>query len=68
MAAAPAGASTAVLPARAKQLHLQFGLQNIPHPSKARYGGEDAFFVSELVGGGAVGVADGVGGWQESTP
>ena len=29
------------------------------------YGGEDAFFVSDA-GGGAMGVADGVGGWQES--
>ena len=29
------------------------------------YGGEDAYFVSD-VGGGAMGVADGVGGWQES--
>jgi serine/threonine protein phosphatase PrpC len=29
------------------------------------YGGEDAFFVSNA-GGGAMGVADGVGGWQES--
>ena len=29
------------------------------------YGGEDAYFISEA-GGGAFGVADGVGGWQES--
>ena len=29
------------------------------------YGGEDAYFISS-VGGGAFGVADGVGGWQES--
>jgi len=29
------------------------------------YGGEDSFFVSD-VGGGAFGIADGVGGWQES--
>lgn len=29
------------------------------------YGGEDAYFISEA-GGGALGVADGVGGWQES--
>lgn len=29
------------------------------------YGGEDAHFVS-VVGGGALGIADGVGGWQES--
>jgi serine/threonine protein phosphatase PrpC len=29
------------------------------------YGGEDAYFVSS-VGGGALGVADGVGGWADS--
>jgi hypothetical protein len=29
------------------------------------YGGEDAWFTSE-VGGGAIGVADGVGGWADS--
>ena len=29
------------------------------------YGGEDAFFISKA-GGGAFGVADGVGGWQDS--
>lgn len=29
------------------------------------YGGEDAHFISD-VNGGACGVADGVGGWQES--
>ncbi|GAB4819383.1 hypothetical protein N2152v2_006429 [Parachlorella kessleri] len=32
----------------------------------AHYGGEDAHFVSPSVGGGAIGVADGVGGWNES--
>ena len=32
---------------------------------QASYGGEDAYFTSP-VGGGAFGVADGVGGWQES--
>jgi hypothetical protein len=37
----------------------------LPHPEKAHYGGEDAFFVS-AAGGGALGVADGVGGWAES--
>jgi protein phosphatase PTC7 len=40
-------------------------VKNIPHPSKAHYGGEDAYFVSGL-GAGAMGIADGVGGWQES--
>mmetsp|Transcript_8941 Transcript_8941/g.19107 ORF Transcript_8941/g.19107 Transcript_8941/m.19107 type:complete len:439 (-) Transcript_8941:941-2257(-) len=37
----------------------------LPHPDKVHYGGEDAHFLSS-VGGGAMGVADGVGGWQES--
>ncbi|EFN54891.1 hypothetical protein CHLNCDRAFT_135009 [Chlorella variabilis] len=64
VASAPAGAAAGDLPA-ALQLRLQFGVKNIPHPNKAHYGGEDAFFVSEL-GGGAAGIADGVGGWQES--
>eukprot|EP00955_Chlamydomonas_euryale_P046801 353509-Chlamydomonas_euryale.AAC.7 len=31
--------------------------------SQVSYGGEDAHFVSNI-GGGAIGVADGVGGWQ----
>ncbi len=57
---APAPATTATQP-----LRLLFGVKNIPHPAKAHYGGEDAFFVSEL-GAGAAGIADGVGGWQES--
>jgi protein phosphatase PTC7 len=35
----------------------------LPHPSKAKTGGEDAFFVSET-GCGALGVADGVGSWS----
>ena len=34
-------------------------------PAQVDYGGEDSFFVSD-VGGGAFGIADGVGGWQES--
>lgn len=37
----------------------------IPHPEKAHYGGEDAHFISS-VGWGAIGVADGVGGWNDS--
>ncbi|GBF90533.1 serine threonine phosphatase [Raphidocelis subcapitata] len=37
----------------------------LPHPEKEHYGGEDAFFLS-AAGGGALGVADGVGGWAES--
>lgn len=43
---------------------LKLGYSNIPHPAKESYGGEDAFFISH-VGGGALGVADGVGGWAE---
>ncbi|KAK9827359.1 hypothetical protein WJX81_000872 [Elliptochloris bilobata] len=50
---------------RAPQLTLRIGAKVIPHPAKVDYGGEDAFFISS-VGGGAFGVADGVGGWQES--
>lgn len=46
-------------------LRLRFGAKNIPHPNKAHYGGEDAFFVSD-VGAGVAGIADGVGGWQEA--
>lgn len=33
--------------------------------AQVHYGGEDAYFISD-VGGGAMGVADGVGGWQET--
>ncbi len=40
-------------------------LLNAHASMQVSYGGEDAHFVSE-VGGGAIGVADGVGGWQES--
>ncbi len=47
------------------KLRLKLAAANIPHPDKASYGGEDAYFVSDA-GGGAAGVADGVGGWQES--
>jgi len=34
----------------------------IPHPAKVEKGGEDAFFISD--DGTALGVADGVGGWE----
>lgn len=61
-AASPAAGPAA---AAAPRLRLQFGVKNIPHPRKAHYGGEDAFFVSEA-GGGRAGIADGVGGWQEA--
>jgi len=46
-------------------LKLRFSESCIPHPDKVDYGGEDAYFVSQ-VNGGAFGVSDGVGGWQES--
>ena len=45
-------------------LQLRFDECMIPHPDKASYGGEDAYFVSS-VHGGACGVSDGVGGWQD---
>eukprot|EP00884_Botryococcus_braunii_P010661 jgi/Botrbrau1/19597/Bobra.0035s0075.1 len=48
-----------------KQLRLKIGATAIPHPDKAHYGGEDAHFTSDVMGG-ALGVADGVGGWAES--
>ena len=43
---------------------LKFSLV-LAHTAQVHYGGEDSFFVSSS-GGGAMGVADGVGGWQES--
>ncbi|MEW5296955.1 MAG: hypothetical protein WDW36_000198 [Sanguina aurantia] len=46
-------------------LQLRSAVSYLPHPDKVHYGGEDAHFVSDY-GGGAMGVADGVGGWQES--
>ncbi|MEW5315887.1 MAG: hypothetical protein WDW38_007285 [Sanguina aurantia] len=46
-------------------LQLKSAVSYLPHPDKVHYGGEDAHFVSDY-GGGAMGVADGVGGWQES--
>jgi protein phosphatase PTC7 len=52
-------------PVRRRGLRLRFGAKNIPHPNKAHYGGEDAFFVSDA-GAGLAGIADGVGGWQEA--
>ena len=50
---------------KVKQLRLRTAAYYLPHPEKAHYGGEDAHFVSQA-GGGAIGVADGVGGWAES--
>lgn len=46
-------------------LKLESSVCYLPHPDKVSYGGEDAHFISNT-GGGALGVADGVGGWQES--
>ncbi len=43
-------------------LRLLAGGASLPHPDKVEAGGEDAHFVS-LDGLGAIGVADGVGGW-----
>ncbi|PNH00830.1 putative protein phosphatase 2C 1 [Tetrabaena socialis] len=48
-----------------KALALRTAVCYLPHPEKVHYGGEDAHFMSEH-GGGIIGVADGVGGWQES--
>ncbi|KAG2486628.1 hypothetical protein HYH03_014685 [Edaphochlamys debaryana] len=44
-------------------LRLCMGACNVPHPSKTKTGGEDAFFLS-AAGRGAMGVADGVGSWS----
>lgn len=46
-------------------LRLAVAAHEIPHPAKASYGGEDAFFISQQ-GSTAFGVADGVGGWVNS--
>ncbi|GFR43171.1 hypothetical protein Agub_g4221 [Astrephomene gubernaculifera] len=48
-----------------KTLQLRTSVCYLPHPEKVHYGGEDAHFISDF-GGGMIGVADGVGGWQES--
>lgn len=42
-------------------LRLKAGAAQIPHPRKAKLGGEDSFFICP--DGSAVGVADGVGEW-----
>ena len=40
--------------------------KNTPHPEKVDKGGEDAWFIRvDANGGGAFGVADGVGGYDE---
>ncbi|GAX73580.1 hypothetical protein CEUSTIGMA_g1031.t1 [Chlamydomonas eustigma] len=71
--AAPSGAATVQPDFRIREvsanngfiLYLKTACCYLPHPDKISYGGEDAHFISS-VGGGACGVADGVGGWQES--
>ena len=50
--------------AAGRRLCLRFAAKNIPHPNKAHYGGEDAWFVSDVAA--SAGIADGVGGWQEA--
>ncbi|CAG9460958.1 unnamed protein product [Pedinophyceae sp. YPF-701] len=46
---------------------LEMAAANIPNPSKAHYGGEDAWFTLSNRGkGDSFAVADGVGGWGES--
>lgn len=62
--AAPPSAAAGTQAAKPR-LALKFGIKNIPHPAKAHYGGEDAFFVS-AAGDGMAGIADGVGGWAEA--
>jgi TolA-binding protein len=60
-AAASAAAAAASVAAAPGQRLVAAGI-SLPHAAKAATGGEDAFFVSAC-GRGAVGVADGVGGW-----
>lgn len=59
--AAEAGCS----PGSGRELRLVSSGCSLAHTGKRETGGEDAFFVSEA-GLGAVGVADGVGGWARS--
>ena len=46
-----------------KGFHFIAAVKNIPHPSKAHFGGEDAYFINNETN--VVGVADGVGGWAD---
>ncbi|CEM20277.1 unnamed protein product [Vitrella brassicaformis CCMP3155] len=46
------------------KLRLNAGAFMIPHPEKVETGGADAYFICEIAGGGALGVADGVGEWD----
>ncbi|KAL3130846.1 hypothetical protein ABBQ38_000178 [Trebouxia sp. C0009 RCD-2024] len=56
---------THVQKASSTSLRLSVAAHEIPHPAKASYGGEDAFFISQQ-GSTSFGVADGVGGWANS--
>ncbi|KAG1662444.1 hypothetical protein FOA52_004025 [Chlamydomonas sp. UWO 241] len=49
----------------ATEVEFLVGSCCLPHPDKLEWGGEDAHFISD-VGGGAFGVADGVGGWHQT--
>eukprot|EP00798_Chlamydomonas_sp_ICE-L_P015914 gene15914-22048_t len=51
-------------PRQVAKFKLVSGSHMIPHADKVAKGGEDAWFTS-TAGCGAVGVADGVGGWAE---
>jgi len=46
------------------RLHLEFGVACIPHPDKAKRGGEDGYFACPL--SRSFGIADGVGGWADT--
>lgn len=52
-------------PPATSTLELTTAAVCLPHPDKTAWGGEDAHFISTLRGG-ALGIADGVGGWHES--
>ncbi|WIA15770.1 hypothetical protein OEZ85_002385 [Tetradesmus obliquus] len=66
VATQPRAAPAAVKPSRRRQqqqhLRLRAAGVSLPHPAKAKTGGEDAFFISRA-GCGGFGVADGVGSW-----
>uniref|UniRef100_A0A6V3UN66 Protein phosphatase n=1 Tax=Lotharella globosa TaxID=91324 RepID=A0A6V3UN66_9EUKA len=49
----------------AGSLGLLIGASAIPHPAKKHKGGEDAYFYRASLNGGAMAVADGVGGYAE---
>jgi len=51
--------------AKTKSLGLIASAVVSPHPAKVKKGGEDAFFFRSSLDGGAIGVADGVGGYSE---